>query len=88
VMDAAAALRVRQPTMAEVVKDLVRKHWVTKRVRSWTPVPCVCRSVGGGPRSPSKASSGSANWRPRGSRSLITGLCAPPCPSTRRPASW
>ena len=29
--DAAAALRVRQPTLVEVVKDLVRKRWVTKR---------------------------------------------------------
>jgi DNA-binding MarR family transcriptional regulator len=31
VTDAATALRVRQPTMAEVVKDLVRKRWVTNR---------------------------------------------------------
>ena len=29
--DAAAALRVRQPTLHEVVEDLVRKRWVTKR---------------------------------------------------------
>jgi DNA-binding MarR family transcriptional regulator len=31
VTDAATALRVRQPTMVEVVKDLVRKCWVTNR---------------------------------------------------------
>jgi DNA-binding MarR family transcriptional regulator len=29
--EAAAALRVRQPTLSEVVKALVRRHWVTKR---------------------------------------------------------
>lgn len=29
--DTAAALRVRQPTLSEVMKDLVRKRWVTKR---------------------------------------------------------
>jgi DNA-binding MarR family transcriptional regulator len=29
--NAAAALRVRQPTLTDVVKDLVRKRWVTKR---------------------------------------------------------
>ena len=29
--DAAATLRVSSPTMSEVVKDLVRKRWVTKR---------------------------------------------------------
>ena len=47
VTDAAAALGVRLPTLSEVVKDLVRKRWVTKRRRSRIPVPCVCRSVGG-----------------------------------------
>jgi len=31
VTDAATALRVRQPTMVEVVKYLVRKRWVTNR---------------------------------------------------------
>ena len=31
VSDGAAALRVSLPTMSEVVKDLVRKRWVTKR---------------------------------------------------------
>lgn len=31
VTDAAAAIRVRLPTVSEVVKDLVRKRWVTKR---------------------------------------------------------
>src|SRR3981081_681257 len=31
VSDAATALRVRLPTVSEVVKDLVRKRWVTKR---------------------------------------------------------
>jgi DNA-binding MarR family transcriptional regulator len=30
-MDAAATLRVRQPTLNEVVKALVRKRWVTER---------------------------------------------------------
>jgi DNA-binding MarR family transcriptional regulator len=29
--DAAATLRVRQPTLKEVVKSLVRKRWVTQR---------------------------------------------------------
>jgi DNA-binding MarR family transcriptional regulator len=29
--DAATALRLRLPTLSAVVKDLVRKHWVTKR---------------------------------------------------------
>jgi len=29
--DAAAALCLRMPTLSEVVKDLVRKRWVTKR---------------------------------------------------------
>lgn len=29
--DTAAALSVRQPTLSEVIKDLVRKRWVTKR---------------------------------------------------------
>jgi DNA-binding MarR family transcriptional regulator len=31
VTDAAAAIRVRPATLSEVVKDLVRKRWVTKR---------------------------------------------------------
>ncbi len=31
VTDAAAALGVRLPTLSEMVKDLVRKHWVIKR---------------------------------------------------------
>jgi DNA-binding MarR family transcriptional regulator len=31
VTDAAVALRVRLPTLSEVVKDLVRKRWVIKR---------------------------------------------------------
>jgi DNA-binding MarR family transcriptional regulator len=31
VTDAATALRVRLPTVSAVVKDLVRKRWVTKR---------------------------------------------------------
>ena len=42
--DAAAALRVRQPTLSEVVKDLVRKRWVTKR-RSVTDTRAVCLSL-------------------------------------------
>jgi DNA-binding MarR family transcriptional regulator len=29
--DAAAALRVRPPTLTEVIKDLVRNRWVSKR---------------------------------------------------------
>jgi DNA-binding MarR family transcriptional regulator len=29
--ESAAALRVNLPTLSEVVKDLVRKRWVTKR---------------------------------------------------------
>jgi DNA-binding MarR family transcriptional regulator len=31
VTDAATVLRLRLPTLSEVVKDLVRKQWVTKR---------------------------------------------------------
>ena len=31
VTDAATALRLRLPTLSEVVNDLVRKRWVTKR---------------------------------------------------------
>jgi len=31
VTDAATAFRLRLPTLSEVVKDLVRKRWVTKR---------------------------------------------------------
>jgi DNA-binding MarR family transcriptional regulator len=31
ITDAASALRVRPPTLTEVVKDLVQKQWVTKR---------------------------------------------------------
>ncbi|MBY0247564.1 MAG: MarR family transcriptional regulator [Nitrospiraceae bacterium] len=31
VTDAAAALRLRLPTLSAVVKDLMRKRWVTKR---------------------------------------------------------
>ena len=42
--DAAAALRVRQPTLHEVVKDLVRKRWVTKR-RSATDTRAVGLSL-------------------------------------------
>ena len=42
--DAAAALRVRLPTLSEVVKDLVRKRWVTKR-RSVTDTRAVCLSL-------------------------------------------
>jgi DNA-binding MarR family transcriptional regulator len=42
--DGAAALRVRQPTLHEVVKDLVRKRWVTK-LRSVTDTRAVCLSL-------------------------------------------
>ena len=42
--DAAAALCVRLPTLSEVVKDLVRKRWVTKR-RSVTDTRAVCLSL-------------------------------------------
>jgi DNA-binding MarR family transcriptional regulator len=31
VTDTATALRLRLPTLSEVIKDLVRKRWVTKR---------------------------------------------------------
>ena len=58
--DAAASLGVRLPTISTVVKDLVRKRWVTKRRSITIVVPCACRSVGGVRRSPSKASTGSA----------------------------
>jgi DNA-binding MarR family transcriptional regulator len=44
VTDAAAALGVRPPTMSTVVKDLVRKRWVTKR-RSVTDTRAVCLSL-------------------------------------------
>ena len=42
--DAAASLGVRLPTVSEVVKDLVRKRWVTKR-RSVTDTRAVCLSL-------------------------------------------
>ena len=41
VTDAATALRLRLPTLSEVVKDVVRKRWVTKR-RSVTDTRAVC----------------------------------------------
>ena len=44
VTDAATALRLRLPTLSEVVKDLVRKRWVTKR-RSVTDTRAVCLSL-------------------------------------------
>jgi DNA-binding MarR family transcriptional regulator len=44
VTDAAAALGVRFPTLSEVVKDLVRKRWVTKR-RSVTDTRVVHLSL-------------------------------------------
>ena len=44
VTDAAAALRVRVPTLSGVVKDLVRKRWVTKR-RSVKDDRVVCLSL-------------------------------------------
>jgi DNA-binding MarR family transcriptional regulator len=44
VTDAAAALSVRVATLSEVVKDLVRKRWVTKR-RSVTDTRVVCLSL-------------------------------------------
>ena len=42
--DAAASLGVRLPTLSEVVKDLVRKRWVTKR-RSVEDRRVVCLSL-------------------------------------------
>ena len=42
--DAARALCVKPPTLGEVVKDLVRKRWVTKR-RSVTDSRAVCLSL-------------------------------------------
>ena len=42
--DAAASLGVRLPTLSEVVKDLVRKRWVTKR-RSVEDRRAVCLSL-------------------------------------------
>ena len=44
VTDAAAALGVRLPTMSTVVKDLVRKRWVTRR-RSVKDDRAVCLSL-------------------------------------------
>jgi DNA-binding MarR family transcriptional regulator len=44
VTDAAAALGVRLPTLSAVVKDLVRKRWVTKR-RSVTDTRVVHLSL-------------------------------------------
>jgi DNA-binding MarR family transcriptional regulator len=44
VTDAAAAIRVRLPTVSEVAKDLVRKRWVTKR-RSVTDTRVVHLSL-------------------------------------------
>ena len=45
--DAAASLGVRLPTISTVVKDLVRKRWVTKR-RSITDSRAVCLSLSRG----------------------------------------
>ena len=42
--DATVALRVRVPTLSEVVKDLVGKRWVIKR-RSVTDARAVCLSL-------------------------------------------
>ncbi len=42
--DAAASLGVRLPTLSGVLKDLVRKRWVTKR-RSVTDTRAVCLSL-------------------------------------------
>ena len=42
--DAAAAVCVREPTLSTVVKDLVRKRWVTKR-RSLTDSRAVCLAL-------------------------------------------
>ena len=42
--DAATALRLRLPTMSTVVKDLVRKRWVT-RLRSVKDDRAVCLSL-------------------------------------------
>ena len=42
--DAATALRLRPPTLSEVVNDLVRKRWVTKR-RSVTDTRVVHLSL-------------------------------------------
>jgi len=42
--DAADALCLRLPTLSAVVKDLVRKRWVTKR-RSVTDSRAVCLSL-------------------------------------------
>ena len=42
--DAATALRLRLPTLSEVVKDLVRKRWVTRR-RSVTDTRVVHLSL-------------------------------------------
>jgi DNA-binding MarR family transcriptional regulator len=44
VTDAAAALSLRVATLSEVVKDLARKRWVTKR-RSVTDTRVVCLSL-------------------------------------------
>jgi DNA-binding MarR family transcriptional regulator len=44
VTDAATALRLRPPTLSEVVNDLVRKRWVTKR-RSVTDTRVVHLSL-------------------------------------------
>ena len=43
-MDAAAALSVRPPTLSEVVNDLVRKRWISRR-RSGTDARAVCLSL-------------------------------------------
>ena len=42
--DAAASIRVKQPTLSEVVKDLVRKRWLIKH-RSVTDTRAVCLSL-------------------------------------------
>jgi DNA-binding MarR family transcriptional regulator len=42
--DAAAALSVRPPTLSEVVNNLIRKRWISRR-RSVTDARAVCLSL-------------------------------------------
>ena len=52
--DAAAAFRLRLPTLSEVVKALARKRWVTKRRSVKDDRVVILSLVGGVTRSPYK----------------------------------
>src|SRR2546427_8980639 len=58
VTDAAAAFRLRLPTLSEVIKALARERWVTKRRSVKDDRVVILSLVGGVTRSPYKSRSG------------------------------